>query len=302
MDTFFTVVGIILLICIGPILLGLVLLCCGFGEGGVLAGSWAAGMQSVIGNVAAGSWFAISQSMMATGLLCNLVGLAIVVAVVTISFSTYYICCYEGAYSPANITLSIEPSFNDGADSIADTYGYINASASNANITESIANTFEDVKNSITDANITAKIGETYEDVKGTIPNANIPSKFADTYEYIKTSVSKANLTKSIANTFKAKMVETYGDAKEIISNANIPTKFANTFEDMKNPVSTANLKSSISEAFASVEDSISKADIQSSNGDSFNQLFSSACSKISHGNLSLQIFSIILIKHFFIN
>jgi hypothetical protein len=47
-------------ICATPILVG-------FGTGGVVAGSAAAGAQAVIGNVAAGSWFASMTSLGMTG-------------------------------------------------------------------------------------------------------------------------------------------------------------------------------------------------------------------------------------------
>ena len=47
-----------------PAVLGVV----GFGSGGVVASSIAAGIQSTIGNVAAGSFFAVLQSVGAAGL------------------------------------------------------------------------------------------------------------------------------------------------------------------------------------------------------------------------------------------
>jgi hypothetical protein len=54
---------------LAPILIPLLLHGVGFGGGGVVAGSWAAGVHASLGNVAAGGLFSLSQSVGAGGAL-----------------------------------------------------------------------------------------------------------------------------------------------------------------------------------------------------------------------------------------
>lgn len=213
-QTFFVIVGIILLICIAPMLLCMVLCACGFTPAGVAAKSYAAGLQSVIGNVAKGSWFAISQSIMATRFLFNLVGLAIVVATVTIALSVYYFCIYEGEHSAANITSSVGSTLETWRESISnqsvvainsipDSFDHLKTYIENANITGAIAGTYENAKSSIADANITSKISDTFENIGKSISNANITSTVSDAFESVKDSISNANITSYISGTFE---------------------------------------------------------------------------------------------------
>lgn len=112
-------------------ILDIILLVLGFGAGGILAKSCASTWHSAIGIVAKRSWIAILQSWGATGimipLLFNSVGLAILVAVMTITASIYYFCYYEGDFSAANIATFIGASFEN-----------VKTEISNANITARI--------------------------------------------------------------------------------------------------------------------------------------------------------------------
>lgn len=279
---FFVGVGIILLICIAPMLLCLVLCACGFTTAGVAAKSYAAGLQSVIGNVVKGSWFAVSQSIMASRLLFNWAGLAIVIAAATIALSVYYFCVYEGEYSAANITSSVgstlqtwEATISNASDvatsSIVDAFDHLKTSVENVNITDTIADSFENVKSSISDANITSSIGNIFDDVKDRMSNANITSEISNTFDDIRKSISDANITAEITE----------------------------TFENVKNSVWNANITSSVSDAFENVKDSISNANITSYVSGSIHQWFSSSGGSVTIFNwkIILPLFSTIFLN-----
>lgn len=230
---FFKIIGIILLIIwIGPSLLCLavgVLLCvCGFGEGGVAAGSLAAQWQSMIGNVVAGSLFAVFQSLGATlgviaasgqiliapvVFLFSPVGLAILAVAATVSGLVYYFCFSDSfetvktAISDANITSNISESFENLKNTV-----------SNANITSSIVNSFESVKTSISEVNISSKISDSFDTIKNKVSDANIPSSIADSFESAKASIENANITASIGKFFG----NDFSDANIINLNRNL--------------------------------------------------------------------------------
>lgn len=261
LHAFFVVVGVILLICVAPMLLCLVLSACGFTPAGVAARSYASALQSVIGNVAKGSWFAISQSIMATRFLFNIVGLAIVVATVIIALSIYYFCAYEGEYSAVNITSSVVSSFetygsaisnasSDGTNFIVDSIEQLKTSVNNANITGTIVGTFENVKSSIADANITTYIDNTFVVVKERLSNANITSKISDTFEDFRKTISDANITSEMSDTFDS--------VKSSVTNANITTLVSDAFESISNSISNANITSHISASFDQLFSSVS--------------------------------------------
>lgn len=57
----------------------------GFGVGGVIAGSKAAAIQSIIGNVAAGSLFSMIQSSVMRGIVTAVIATGIVIAVIGVT-------------------------------------------------------------------------------------------------------------------------------------------------------------------------------------------------------------------------